>query len=286
MKFVIVTGMSGGGKRTAMKMFEDMGFYCVDNLPAEMIGAFTEYIAKNEEIEQVALGMDIRSGHSFAFIDEALKQLEKEGIEPKILFMEAEDAVLIKRYKETRRMHPIKADSIEECIRQEREILKKLKKRADYVIDTTSLLTRELKEELEKIFMKGEAYNSLMVQVMSFGFKHGIPLDADLVLDVRFLPNPFYVDELKTKTGLDREVRDYVMSFPEAGEFVDKTVDLLRFLIPNYMKEGKSRLVICVGCTGGKHRSITLALQIAERLKENADYGLTVFHRDVGRPGK
>ncbi|MCR5655042.1 MAG: RNase adapter RapZ [Lachnospiraceae bacterium] len=286
MKFVIVTGMSGGGKRTAMKMFEDMGFYCVDNLPAELIGTFADLITQNGEIGQVALGMDIRSGHSFTFIDDALKQLENGGITPEILFMEAEDPVLIKRYKESRRVHPIKADSIEECIAKERKILAKLKKRADYVIDTTTLLTRELKEELEKIFMDNADYNSLMVQVMSFGFKHGIPLDADLVLDVRFLPNPFYVDELKTKTGLDKEVQDYVLGFSEAHAFLDKTLDLLRFLIPNYIKEGKTRLVICVGCTGGKHRSITLAQEIYKRLQVDANYGLTIFHRDVGRPGK
>ena len=222
MKFVVVTGMSGGGKSTAMKMLEDTGFYCVDNLPVSLISTFTELIAPSgSEIEKAALGLDVRSKGSFIQMNQALDELKDKGYSFELLFMDAEDRVLVKRYKETRRIHPVDGKgSIEESIKKERKILKAIHDRADYVIDTSSLLTRELKEELDRIFLKNEEYNSLMINVMSFGFKHGIPLDADLVFDVRFLPNPFYIDELKLKTGNEKEVRDYVMSFPEAEEFL------------------------------------------------------------------
>ena len=284
MKFVVVTGMSGAGKRTAMKMLEDAGFYCVDNLPAALISTFVELITlPNSEITKVALGLDVRSDKSFEEIDKTLASMKESGIAYEILFMDASDSILVKRYKETRRVHPIEGNGTEDSIRKERKILSKIRKRADYVIDTSSLLTRNLKEELDRIFVKNEAYNSLMVQVMSFGFKYGIPLDADLVFDVRFLPNPFYLDELKPLTGNDAMVRDYVMGFDEAEEFLDKLSDMLSFLIPNYIKEGKYRLVVCIGCTGGKHRSVTLANALYERLKDKGDYGLTLMHRDVDR---
>ncbi len=287
MKFVVVTGMSGAGKRTAMKMLEDAGFYCVDNLPAALISTFVELITlPKSEITKVALGLDVRSDKSFAEINQALDDMKKNGLEYEILFMDASDDILIKRYKESRRVHPIEGSSTEESIQKERRILHGIRKRADYIIDTSSLLTRELKEELDRIFVKNEAYNSLMVQIMSFGFKHGIPLEADLVFDVRFLPNPFYIDELKMKTGNDQEVRDYVMSFPEAEVFLTKLSDMIQFLIPNYVKEGKYRLVICIGCTGGRHRSVTLANALYERLKDQGDYGLTLMHRDADRFGK
>lgn len=287
MKFVVVTGMSGAGKRTAMKMLEDAGFYCVDNLPAALISTFVELITlPKSEITKVALGLDVRSDKSFVEINQTLDDMKKSGLEYEILFMDASDEILIKRYKESRRVHPIEGSSTEESIQKERQILHGIRKRADYIIDTSSLLTRELKEELDRIFVKNEAYNSLMVQIMSFGFKHGIPLEADLVFDVRFLPNPFYIDELKPKTGKDKEVRDYVMSFPEAEIFLTKLSDMVQFLIPNYVKEGKYRLVICIGCTGGKHRSVTLANALYERLKDQGDYGLTLMHRDADRFGK
>jgi UPF0042 nucleotide-binding protein len=284
MKFVVVTGMSGGGKRTAMKMLEDAGFYCVDNLPAALISTFVELITlPKSDISKVALGLDVRSDKSFQEINQTLTSMRQSGLEYKILFMDASDEILIKRYKESRRVHPIEGSSTEESIQKERKILKEIRKQADYIIDTSSLLTRELKEELDRIFVKNEAYNSLMVQIMSFGFKHGIPLEADLVFDVRFLPNPFYIDELKTKTGNDAEVRDYVMSYQESEIFLDKLVDMIQFLIPNYIKEGKYRLVICIGCTGGKHRSVTLANALYERMKDKGDYGLTLLHRDADR---
>ncbi len=284
MKFVVVTGMSGAGKRTAMKMLEDVGFYCVDNLPAALISTFVELITlPKSEITKVALGLDVRSDKSFQEINKTLISMKESGLAYEVLFMDASDEILIKRYKESRRMHPIEGVSIEESIRFEREILKEIRKQSDYVIDTSSLLTRELKEELDRIFIKNEAYNSLMIQIMSFGFKNGIPLEADLVFDVRFLPNPFYIDELKSKTGNDKEVREYVMGFSEADEFLSKLTDMLGFLIPNYIKEGKYRLVVCIGCTGGKHRSVTLANALYEKLKDRGNYGLTLMHRDAGR---
>jgi UPF0042 nucleotide-binding protein len=214
-----------------------------------------------------------------------LAQLRQNGLDYKILFMDASDEILIKRYKESRRMHPLQGSSTKESIRKERDILHNTHRQADYVIDTSGMLTRELKEELDRIFVENKDYNSLMVQIMSFGFKHGIPLEADLVFDVRFLPNPFYIDELKQKTGNDPQVRDYVMSFPEAEEFLDKLTDMLQFLIPNYIKEGKYRLVVCIGCTGGKHRSVTLANALYERMNDRGSYGLTLMHRDADRKG-
>ena len=285
MRFVIVTGMSGGGKSTALRMLEDAGFYCVDNLPVLLIEKFVELIAMpNSEVTKVALGLDVRADQSFEDVEKILHKLRDNGYSFEILFMEAGDAELLKRYKETRRVHPLSPDGrSEDGIRKEREILKNMKSQADYVIDTSRLLTRELKEELDRIFVRNERYNSLMVTILSFGFKHGIPADADLVFDVRFLPNPFYIEELKYKTGNDREVQDYVMSFDEAHIFIDKLTDMIKFLIPNYVKEGKYQLVIGIGCTGGKHRSVTLANRLYEELKDQGDYGLKITHRDVGQ---
>ncbi|MBO5208708.1 MAG: RNase adapter RapZ [Lachnospiraceae bacterium] len=283
MRFVVVTGMSGGGKSTALKMLEDLGFYCVDNLPVPLIEKFVELIATpDSEITKVALGLDVRADQSFGDVQKTLEKLRKEGYSFEILFMDASDSVLVKRYKETRRLHPLSQDGrIEEGVACERKILHDIQKKADYVIDTSNLLTRELKEELDRIFIQNEEYNSLMVTVLSFGFKNGIPTDADLVFDVRFLPNPFYIDELKHKTGNDKEVQDYVMSFHEASDFMDKLVDMLDFLIPNYIKEGKYQLVVGIGCTGGQHRSVTLANELYARMKDHGNYGIKLYHRDV-----
>ena len=285
MRFVVVTGMSGGGKLTAQKMLEDMGLYCVDNLPVPLIGVFVDLIREpNREIEKVVLGLDVRADQPFEEAIAALEDLKKKGVPYEILFMDASDETLLKRYKETRRNHPLAVGGrVEDGIKKEREILKNFKKEADYVIDTSKLLTRELKEELDKIFINNEKYNSLMVNVVSFGFKHGIPADADLVFDVRFLPNPFYIEELKPLTGNDAPVHDYVMSFPEAKEFLNKLTDMINFLIPNYVKEGKYQLVIGIGCTGGKHRSVTLANELYAALKDKGSYGLTITHRDAGK---
>lgn len=285
MRFVVVTGMSGGGKQTAMKMLEDMGFYCVDNLPVPLVPTFAELLVQTgSEIKKAAIGLDIRSDKAFGDIKKALSQLEDMGVSYEVLFMDASDNVLLKRYKESRRMHPIDGEgAIEDSIAKERDILQEIREKADYVIDTSALLTRELKEELDSIFVQNKAYNSLMITIMSFGFKNGIPLDADLVFDVRFLPNPFYVDELKHKTGNDQEVYDYVMSFPESEAFLEKLSDMLQFLIPNYVKEGKYRLVVGIGCTGGKHRSVTLANALYNRMKNEGNSGLTLVHKDINR---
>ena len=285
MRFVVVTGMSGGGKSTAMKMLEDMGFYCVDNLPVALIEKFTELVATpNTELEKVALGLDVRSNQDFAQAEKVLDELRANGYVFEILFMDASDKILLKRYKETRRMHPLSTETnprIEEGIQKERVILSSIKKKADYVIDTSKILTRELKEELDRIFIKNEEYNSLMVNIVSFGFKHGIPADADLVFDVRFLPNPFYIDELKHITGNEKPVQDYVLSFPEAIQFLSKLKDMLDFLLPGYVKEGKYQLVIAIGCTGGQHRSVTLANALYKEMKDRGNYGLSISHRDI-----
>ncbi len=285
MRFVVVTGMSGGGKSTALRMLEDAGFYCVDNLPVPLIEKFVELIAAPDgEVTKVALGLDVRADQAFGDVQKILENLKANGYLFEILFMEANDKTLLKRYKETRRMHPLSLDGrIEDGIRKERKVLNDIRNKSDYVIDTSNLLTRELKEELERIFVQNEEYNSLMVTILSFGFKHGIPADADLVFDVRFLPNPFYIDELKYKTGNDKEVQDYVMGFPEASVFIDKLADMVEFLIPNYIKEGKYQLVIGIGCTGGKHRSVTLANHLYMRMKNKGSYGLKIDHRDVGQ---
>ena len=285
MRFVVVTGMSGGGKSTALKMLEDAGFYCVDNLPVPLIQKFVELIVQpGSEVTKVALGLDVRADQPFEEAIQVLDHLRENGYAFEILYMEANDQVLLKRYKETRRMHPLSLDGrIEDGIRKERKILEGIRSRADYVLDTSKLLTRELKEEIDRIFVQNKEYNSLMITVLSFGFKYGIPADADLVFDVRFLPNPFYIEELKYKTGNDREVQDYVMGFPEAELFIDKLADMLGFLIPNYVKEGKYQLVIGIGCTGGKHRSVTLANRLYGALKDKGSYGIKIAHRDIGQ---
>ena len=285
MRFVIVTGMSGGGKSTALKLLEDAGFYCVDNLPVPLIEKFIELVeTPNAEIQKVALGLDVRTDQNFDETNSSLSQLRKNGYHFEILFMDANDNTLIKRYKETRRKHPLaegRDGRLEDGIRREREGLQNIKEQADYIIDSSKLLTRELKEELERIFLKNEEFNNLIVSIMSFGFKHGIPQDADLVFDVRFLPNPFYLDELKHLTGNDKPVQDYVMQCPEAEIFLKKLQDMLEFLIPGYIKEGKHQLVVAIGCTGGQHRSVTLANEIYARMRNKGNYGLNISHRDV-----
>ena len=288
MRFVIVTGMSGGGKTTALKMLEDIGFYCVDNLPVSLLEKFAELVSQpGTELTKVALGLDVRSGQSFSALPAVLDGLAAKDIKVEILFLEASENILIRRYKETRRIHPLSPEGrVEDGVHKEILMLDDIRKRATYIIDTTNLLTRELKAELDRIFVENKEYNNLMVSIMSFGYKHGIPTDADLVFDVRFLPNPYYIDELKKKTGLDEEVRDYVMQFEEAGVFIDKVEDLLKFLIPNYIKEGKYSLVVAIGCTGGKHRSVTLADGLYKRMLGKGDYGLKLYHRDVTVAGK
>ncbi len=282
-RVVVVTGMSGGGKATAIKILEDAGYYCVDNLPVRLINKFMELVYKpGNDITKVVLGLDVRADRPFVYVTQVLTELKNKGYDYEILFMDAGDDTLIKRYKETRRAHPVEPTGrVEVGIRKEREILTDIKSEADYVIDTSKLLVRELKEELEKIFVDNKEYNSLMISVMSFGFKHGIPVDADLVFDVRFLPNPFYIDELKKLTGNDKPVQDYVKSFPQTQEFLTKLIDMIRFLIPHYVEEGKNQLVIAIGCTGGQHRSVTLANELYRALRDQGEYGLRLYHRDA-----
>lgn len=283
MRIVIVTGMSGAGKSTVLKMFEDIGYYCVDNMPVALVEKFVDIaVAGNSELKNIALGVDIRSGQAFGGFDSVLERLSAAGVKYEILFLDCADNVLVKRYKETRRSHPLAVGGrIDKGIALEREAIDFLKKKSDYIIDTSSLLTRDLRQEIERIFVNDEKYNNLFVTILSFGFKYGIPADADLVFDVRFLPNPYYVDELRPLTGLDDAVFDYVMASDTAKEFADKLEDMIRFLIPNYIKEGKTSLVIGIGCTGGKHRSVTIARELFSRLSKSGDYGIRLEHRDA-----
>ena len=286
MRFVIVTGMSGAGKSTALKMLEDAGYFCVDNLPIPLLEKFAQFITEGNSgsIQKVALGVDIRSGSAMEGLAHALEEISMTGLEYEILFLEADDDVLVKRYKETRRTHPLSGNGrVEKGIREEREKLKFLKTHADYILDTSQLLTRELKSELDKIFVKNQGFKSLMITVLSFGFKYGIPADSDLVFDVRFLPNPYYIDELRPLSGNDAPVSDYVMGFDASQIFLEKLEDMIRFLIPNYILEGKNQLVVSIGCTGGKHRSVTLANGLYQRLQKSEEYGVRIEHRDIGK---
>lgn len=283
MKFVILTGMSGAGKSTALKMMEDIGYFCVDNLPIALIEKFAELAdLQDAELQKVAVGVDIRSGQTLDELQDVLDRLKQKGERFDILFLDSQDEVLVKRYKETRRSHPLAGNErVDKGIREERQRLEFLRKQASYIVDTSNMLTRELKAELEKIFVRNQDYKNLFVTIVSFGFKYGIPTDCDLVFDVRFLPNPFYVEGLRSKTGNDREIQEYVMQFPEAWQFLRKLEDLVKFLIPNYIVEGKTQLVIGVGCTGGKHRSVTLANALFERLADREGYGIKIEHRDI-----
>ena len=275
MRFIIVTGMSGAGKATALKTLEDRGFFCVDNLPIQLIKRFAEIAYDSEiQVDDVAISVDIRSGRALSQLNSCLAEIKREGMQYEILFVECSDATLVKRYKETRRNHPLSVKGS--------RIIDGLKEEADYIIDTTNLLVREFKAELDKIFVQNEDYANFIVTVMSFGFKYGIPRDSDIVQDVRFLPNPYYDLALRDKTGNDKEIQDFVLNCSEGPEFLDKFTDLITFLIPNYIKEGKNQLVISIGCTGGKHRSVTIANAVYSRLQKSK-YTVRILHRDIAK---
>lgn len=288
MRFVVVTGMSGAGKSTALKMLEDVGYYCVDNLPFLLIPKLSELTGvRNAEINKIAVGVDIRSGQSFSEFEGILEQLTQSGFEYEILFLDSCDDVLIKRYKETRRNHPLAKDGrLDEGIGKERDALHTLRKKANYILDTSNMLTRELKMELNKIFVENKEFKNIYVTICSFGFKYGIPSDADLVFDVRFLPNPYYIEELRYQTGNDEKIREFVMGNESAREFLEKLKDMIRFLIPHYISEGKHRLNIAIGCTGGKHRSVTLANGLYEALEQDEKLGIKIEHRDIEKDAK
>ena len=282
MRIVIVTGMSGAGKSAVLKMLEDVGYFCVDNIPIALIPKFICLSAdKHVETFKVALGVDIRSGHALDGLDKILDEITEDGYDFEILYLDARTDVLVKRYKETRRNHPLSRQGrVNNLIETERQMLNFLKERADYIIDTSTLLVRELKTEIDKIFVNNQEFKNFYITVVSFGFKYGIPSDADLVFDVRFLQNPFYIAELKPLTGNDKEVYDYVMNSSGAEEFMERLTGMIKFLIPRYREEGKNQLVIGIGCTGGKHRSVTIANALYNALN-NLDYGLKVEHRDI-----
>ncbi len=282
MKVLIITGMSGAGKTQTVNALEDLGCYCVDNMPPELIPKFAEIYSRVENTEKMAaLVCDIRGGKLFQELAGNLEKLTSFGYEYEILFLEASDEVLLKRYKETRREHPLAIGGrIPDGIRQERELLSGLREKANHIIDTSMLSTGQLKEMIIAAYGKTQSFAGMMIHLVSFGFKNGIPADADLVFDVRFLPNPFYLAELKEKTGLDRSVRDYVMGFEQSREFLHKLEDLLKYLIPYYQKEGKTQLVIGIGCTGGQHRSVTMVEELIGVLK-NTGYNVLLTHREL-----
>jgi UPF0042 nucleotide-binding protein len=284
MQFVIVTGISGAGKSQTVKCMEEMGFYCVDNLPPVLIPKFAEIcIASKGNIDKAALVVDIRGREMFSQVNDVLNSLT---FDYEVLFLEANDATIIKRYKETRRVHPLSPDGkVIDGVNKERILLSKLREKANYIIDTSKLTNAQLKDELKNIFIEGNSHNGIMIDVMSFGFKFGIPADADLVFDVRFLPNPFYIDDLKNDTGLSSKVQDYVCSWEQTSVFLEKLEDMLDFLIPFYIEEGKTQLVIAIGCTGGMHRSVTMAEKLYDSIKLKG-YRVIKSHRDIDKDGQ
>ncbi len=282
-EIVIVSGMSGSGKTVALKLLEDMGYNCIDNLPIDLLSKFFDLLVNPlEEYRKVALGIDIRSGEALEKLKYILDDIKNKGIEYKILFLDANDEALIKRYKETRRIHPLAyGKRLEEGIVVERKSLEFLKEKADFVLDTSSLLSKELKNELINIFSYGKDYPRIFVNILSFGFMYGIPKDVDLVFDVRFLPNPYYDLDLRMQTGEDAAVREYVFRDENAGVFLEKLEDMVKFLIPNYINEGKTQLVIGIGCTGGQHRSVSMAYELYQSLKNVDKINLRLEHRDM-----
>lgn len=280
--FTVITGLSGSGKTQVVRFLEDSGFFCIDNMPPMLIPQVAKvFVSMNGKYEKIAFVADTRMGEFINELLDNLKLLRDDGYECKLLFLDANDEALVKRYKETRRVHPVSGSKgILEGIRKERIMLEKLYNAADYIIDTSNLTLNQLSKRLKKIYAADESDRNITVNVTAFGFKYGIPLDSDLVFDVRCFPNPFYIDELKEKTGLDKEVRDYVMGFDGSRSFFKKLEDMILYLMPMYIEEGKNSLSISIGCTGGRHRSITMAYLLGEALKKSG-YAVNMIYRDI-----
>ena len=284
MSFVIVTGVSGAGKTKAIRCLEDMGFYCVDNMPPTLVGKFAELCYQSQgKLLRVALVIDVRSHEMFSEFENELEELTQRGYDYKIVFLDASDEVIVTRYKKTRRSHPLTKDgSLLESIKKERKMLANIKERADFKIDTTHIDETGLKTSINSLFsLNNNWQDNMLINIVSFGFKHGVPMDSDLVFDVRFLPNPYYVDTLKKKTGQSRDVSEYVMNSPVSVKFYEKLKDMLDFLIPQYIEEGKGNLVIAVGCTGGKHRSVTIANMLYDEFSSR--YRCVLSHKDINK---
>lgn len=284
MEFVILTGMSGAGKSQAIKVLEDINYYCMDNMPPALLPNFAELCkGSSKEVNKVAVVVDIRGGIFFKDLFDSLEILRNKGIKYRVLFLDASDEELVKRYKELRRPHPLSTTgTIIDGIQEERILLNEVKQKSDYIINTSNMKLGRLKEEILSIFLNGKISHNLNITVMSFGYKYGIPQDSDLVFDVRFLPNPYYIEELKHYTGNNANVQEYVMGFDTTIIFIEKLVDMLKFLMPLYIKEGKSNIVLSIGCTGGKHRSVTISNKIADILSEE-NYRVLLNHRDVDK---
>ncbi|MDP4092502.1 MAG: RNase adapter RapZ [Bacillota bacterium] len=287
MRFIVVTGISGAGKSQTAKYLEDLGFFCVDNLPPSLIPKFAEVCFQSKgKMDKIALVIDIRGGSLLNDFFPGLSALKDAGFSYEIMFLEASNEVLIKRFKESRRSHPLAPDGrIVKGIELERDILQEIKEKANYIIDTSELTPRQLREEILNIVVEGKDAEGLVINVISFGFKYGIPTDCDLVFDVRFIPNPFYISSMKRLTGKHEAVKEYVMKCPETGLFIQKLDEMLEFLIPNYVKEGKSHLVIGIGCTGGKHRSVVIADSIYRSLVEKS-HRVVIEHRDIDKDNR
>ena len=282
MNFLIVTGMSGAGKSSVKKFLEDIGYYCIDNMPPALMLPFAQVCSRSDiKIDKIAFVTDLRGGNLFNELFKTLDAIKKAGFTYEILFLDASTKTLVHRYKETRRTHPLSAgDTITDGINKERMLLSDVRKIADNIIDTTSLSPSQLREELCSIYSKGNKYKGIVIDIISFGFKNGIPMDVDLVFDVRFLPNPFYVEELRNMTGNDRPVADFICRYPQTFQYLKLEEQLLDFLVPQYINEGKAQLVISVGCTGGQHRSVFIANKLYEYLREKG-YSVDVTHRDI-----
>ena len=281
-ELVILTGISGAGKASALKAFEDLGYHCVDNLPLELLPHFATLVSKSEEVARAAIVVDVREGSTLDRLPQILKGIKKL-LHTRVVFLDAQDAVLVRRYSETRRPHPLgRSDTVWRSIVEERQLLDPIRNVADSLIDTSTFNVHELRADIVARFSHGEETKRLLVSCLSFGFKNGVPLDADMVFDVRFLPNPHFVPEFRRKTGLDPSVAAYVRGFPQTREFLNRVTKLMLYLLPHYVKEGKSYLTVAVGCTGGQHRSVMMAEEMGKRL-EKAGYQVKALHRDMVR---